>query len=67
MIFEWTYFAPGDEPEVLTTDVCEKFLDGAHELCPGWMIFDPARMDSPTATKRNAVFCICRCHKTFQA
>jgi hypothetical protein len=67
MSFERTRFAPGDEPEAFTTNVCEKFLDGAHELCPGWVKFDPARMDSPTATENDIVFCSCACHAKPQA
>jgi hypothetical protein len=67
MNFERTYFAPGQEPEVFTTNVCEKFHGGQHELCPGWMKFDLARMESPTATEKDTVFCICACHKQPQA
>jgi hypothetical protein len=67
MSFERTYFAPGDEPEVFTTNVCEKFIDLAHELCPDWMKFDSAKMESPAATEKDTVFCICSCHKKPQA
>ena len=67
MTFERTHLAPGDKREVFSTNVCEKFLDDAHELCPGWMKFDPAGMDSHGATEKDTVFCICACHTKPQA
>jgi hypothetical protein len=67
MTFERTHFAPGDEPEVFTTNLCEKFRGGEHDECPGWMKFDPARMESPTATEKDTVFCVCSCHKKAKA
>jgi hypothetical protein len=67
MTLERTYFAPGTEPEAFTSNLCEKFHGGQHEVCPGRMKFDPTRMESPTATEKDTVFCICACHKKPQA
>jgi hypothetical protein len=64
---ERTYFPPGEEPEVFTMNMCDRFFDDAHQDCSGWMKFDPERMESAKATDKDLVFCICPCHKKPQA
>ena len=67
MAIEWTHFAEGDEPEVFTMNMCERFFEDAHKECPGWMKYDAERMSSPKAKEGDTVFCICPCHKKRQA
>lgn len=52
MHFERTYFAPGQETEIFTMNICEKRCNGKHEECPGFLKYDPLTMDSPKASKR---------------
>jgi hypothetical protein len=67
MAMERTSFAPGDEPEVFTMNMCERLFDDAHDECPGWTKYDPERMESAKAKEGDTVFCICPCHKKPQA
>jgi hypothetical protein len=70
MEFERIHFAPGEEPEVFTMNMCERFFGDKHEDCPGWMKYDPARMvprEGKTASEDDTVFCICPCHRKPQA
>jgi hypothetical protein len=67
MAHERSYFAPGDEPEVFTMNICERLFDEAHDQCPGWMKYDPELMESARATEEDTVFCVCPCHKRPQA
>jgi hypothetical protein len=69
MEFERTYFAPGEEPEVFTMNMCDKFFGEKHEDCPGWMKYDPERMllGEGKSLSLDTVFCICPCHRKPQA
>ena len=67
MTMEWIYFAPAEEPEVFTMDMCGRLFDDAHEECPGWMKYNSDQMESVGATEKDVVFCICSCHKGPQA
>ena len=69
---KWHHFLPGEEPEVLTADLCEAysvecFRRGGVEVCPGHREYDPECMTGGTEGK--TVFCICACHKlrTYEA
>lgn len=63
MTMERTYFAPGEEPEAFTMNTCQRLFEDAHEDCPGWMKYDPERMESAKAKEGDTVFCFCKCHR----
>lgn len=60
---ERTYFAPGEEPETFTMNMCERLFENAHERCPGWLKYDPHFMESATAPEKDLAFCVCPCDK----
>ena len=69
MVFERTHFAPGAEPRVYTSNLCD--LAGAkHDQGPGILKYDPqmlAASDGEMPMEGDIVFCICPCHRKTQA
>ena len=69
MDFERKHFAPGSEPKVYTSSLCD-LKGGKHEEWPGILKYDPqtmAPLDGEMATEEDMVFCICPCHRKPQA
>ena len=60
------YFLPGEEPKVLTANLCEAykiecFQRGGVEVCPGHREYDAEHLEGGQEGQR--VFCICACHQ----
>jgi hypothetical protein len=55
---EWTEFESGDEPEVLTADLCAAFTC---EKCPGFAKAGDVQPDHPDP--ETTVFCMHWCHQ----
>ena len=56
---QWTKFQPGDEPEVLTADLCT--ASGGCEECPGFTTAGEVQPEH--ADPEAIVFCTHWCHK----
>src|SRR5215813_9753096 len=55
------------QPEVFTTNLCERMAAATHEECPIILRYDPQRMEAPRgviATENDLVFCNWPCHRT---
>jgi hypothetical protein len=57
---------PGLEPQTFTGNLCEAYevkcsSRGGHDLCPGFLKYDPEIMEG--GNPGSTVWCICECHR----